>query len=1730
MDKQFIRKRVTGVKLGLYDDESVRQRSAIEITSPQAFDSLGEVLPRGLYDELLGPIGEGKFGRCETCAKPSQQCLGHCGHIELCVPCYHPLLFPMLIKLLRSKCLSCHSLKIGSYLVQMYEIQLRFINAGLIYKSEEIHDREPWLKKNIDEGKLYLKEKLKELEYHEKKNKRSKKQIYLNAHERQIKNERVKAVLSECTTAPKCMECMAISPRVKQVNHNKVFMDKISTRSHTSNLEHGVEFKAIDGDQDFDEGTDYHKSQKFMHALQVEAQSRETWKKHPYLCSQLFGTAMTTEDDKTNGYNMFFMRAICVPPSRFRPAEKQGDYAVEHGQNVNLSKIISVNTDLRTVFAQYAQMGRNINNEEQSAELSEEDVSIMQIKYQSRALEVWVTLQTQVNIFLDNSKDPNRYGLKIPGVRQLLEKKEGMFRKHMMGKRVNFACRSVISPDPYIGTNEIGIPLRFANTLTFPESVSQHNKDELRQLIVNGSKNYPGANYVEDTATDTKYDLSRMDAHRRTVLADKLLNGEKIVIVGRHLKNGDMLLVNRQPTLHKPGIMGHKARILLNPNYQTIRMHYANCNTYNADFDGDEMNCHFPQNTIADAESRFLACTDEQYIVPTDGSPLRGLIQDHVDSGVKLCNKDTFLTRDRYQQLVFHALCGMDGVDLIPNDMDIGMVPPAIRKPKELWTGKQVISTILLHLSPGNFSKNGQSKVRGISFERKAKTPAWAFGEAVYEHLVLIKDGELLRGVLDKAAFGATSFSLIHAVHEVYGSTKAGLLLNSFSRIFTFYLQSYAGHSCRLEDLVLTKKADEERRRKVEEATAIGCRAAKAWADSDGGKVKIPPIESFNNVDQPLNPSEFANTRAKIGDLLSGKDRLYNSMSLDGYMQSQLNPLASNIVKICLPDGLAVPFPDNTFSLMVNTGAKGSTVNQSQVSCALGQQSLEGRRVPRMSSGRTLPSFAPFDPTPRADGFITDRFLTGIKPQEYYFHCMAGREGLVDTAVKTSRSGYLQRCLVKHLEDLKVCYDYTVRDSENCVVQFLYGEDGIDATKASYLDLSPSTISFFAKNYDAVRDKYHPLPRSTLTVAKSDAATVKQFQKDSSCSELLRLNHYVQARKLRVGTRWEKGNLCQDWFNAKIIKCYPDNEFFDIVYVDDNSTAAHVPKELSVKIFFNNVFGKTDANLTIIRPLCPDPVLSDSLRKHHRIGTSGSCVSEKVASDAFNAIAHDSEVKQAMKAYNISVNQIDSLLASRYSNSFCAPGEAVGCIAAQSIGEPSTQMTLNTFHLAGSGANLTLGVPRLREILMTASRNLKTPTMSIPFKPSVSEEDMTLIARKLSKLTLMELIASHKGISITESIEKGDTGRWERSYYIALKLHPQERIRAAFGLSTLDIINSISKFIGILTKAMKDQMKRSGADHTLVSAGNSGRNDLAEDELEEDGNNKSKSKKRNIDDEYDDEQVFDEDGVMGSRFGHKKEMVSYGEMDEEDEAIAHENDDMDNTTMMNGEDNAANEVIEISDEEGDTKDTNVLSYGNIKIGKKTETLYLPPLRVDPSNQPLLMVTLVEQAATKTVVQQKKGIDQAFVNDEDGRGKCLQIAGVNLNHIWKQDANIVDHNELMSNDTWALCTTYGVEAARKNIVFQIRAVFGVYGIEIDTRHLNLIADYMTFNGGYRAMNRKGMAEKESSFLKMSFESTVAYLMDAAAHNHRDELTSPSGSVVLGNPMMFGTGAFDCIVKA
>lgn len=819
---------------------------------------------------------------------------------------------------------------------------------------------------------------------------------------------------------------------------------------------------------------------------------------------------------------------------------------------------------------------------------------------------------------------------------------------------------------------------------------------------------------------------------------------------------------------------------------------------------------------------------------------------------------------------------------------------------------------------------------------------------------------------------------------------------------------------------------------------------------------------------------------------------------------------------------------------MVSTGAKGSTVNQSQVSCALGQQALEGRRVPRMSSGRTLPSFAPFDPNPRADGFIMDRFLTGIRPQEYYFHCMAGREGLVDTAVKTSRSGYLQRCLVKHLEELKICYDSTVRNGEGGVVQFLYGEDGLDPTKATYLDCSSRTFEYMARNHDALALRNSALPDATLDLATNDAERSDAISKESSLK--IKVGSFVKARKLRVGSRWIRGALCRGWFDAVVVKRHKSKGDYDLKYLRDGKIAKHVPMQVDLGRCGGVTISAASSICSLIKPAVPDPVLSGAARESgvHRLGSSGACVSEKVAGAVASALKTDKKLQEAMKNTGLSSKDFSHLVAAKYGSALCAPGEAVGCIAAQSVGEPSTQMTLNTFHLAGSGANVTLGIPRLREIIMTASKELKTPTMSVPLRACVSEKEAVRMTRDFTRLTLMEVIACHEGVQVTTTLQQNDGGSWDRAYYVTLKLHPAERIMEAFGLKLPDIARAVTKtFIPKLGEIMKRELRRStteGESSSIEVHGAAPTEYMADEPTARDKAQSSRNMEKDEleeEDDGDDEAAGEEDGVNATRFGRKEEMTSYGDMDDEDRAVAKASDHEDDDDME--EDSPPSSQTAAPTTNSQSTFGSFDGGNTVKINYKRNALVITPLTVDPAARPLLMVGLVERAASVTLVRSKPKIQQAFINEENDRGRCLQTAGVNFEEIWKLPSAKVEHNKLASNDIWAIRCAYGVEAARLNIVEQIRSVFGAYGISVDPRHLSLIADYMTFDGGFKAMNRTGMADCSSPFLQMSFETTANFMMDAALGSRTEHLVSPSANIVLGRPIRHGTGAFDLMAK-
>jgi hypothetical protein len=345
---------------------------------------------------------------------------------------------------------------------------------------------------------------------------------------------------------------------------------------------------------------------------------------------------------------------------------------------------------------------------------------------------------------------------------------------------------------------------------------------------------------------------------------------------------------------------------------------------------------------------------------------------------------------------------------------------------------------------------------------------------------------------------------------------------------------------------------------------------------------------------------------------------------IDGFFQTVMGKLTSTNNDLVSGNTTLYKFPNNGFASMITTGAKGSKVNFAMICGMLSQQSLEGRRIPVMVSGKTLPSFGFYDFGTRAGGLITDCYLQGLRPQEYFFHCMAGREGLVDTAVKTARSGYLQRCVMKGMEGILVQYDGTVRDSDGSIIQFLYGEDGIDISKASY-----------TKKLDDL------LQNPVIIKAK--------FASDS------KLKHSKVSKSLRSIHQWVKQTKNHTFTDRK--SEWIENEKFVSIH-DPISNVFPFRKYVgcSSEKYFRQVkqLIKQDPHDFLSRYMALTKNTSPSMKTNHA---------------SFKKQRH--EAKQTLK----------NLLLIKYSEGLCAPGEAVGCIAAQSMGEPATQMTLNTFHL-----------------------------------------------------------------------------------------------------------------------------------------------------------------------------------------------------------------------------------------------------------------------------------------------------------------------------------------------------------------------------------------------------------------------------------------------------------------
>ena len=1703
---QPVSSHLAGVNFGFLLPSDIRALSAKRITSALTFDTLLNPVPGGLYTPELGQFQDNS---CATCGLKTPQCPGHCGHIELPVPCYHPTYMDQVLRLLRATCIYCHKLKLGRKNVQRYVAMLRLVRCGLLKEAKEVEDvasksvKVKARKKGSDDDEsdsdedtvvAGLEDFVRKTINQAKKEGRLETQMTEAANS--ARNQIVRDFMLKIGAPKKCLNCQGITPKYRKDRFVKIFRKPLSEKDRLAMIQLGLKARDpvldltklkkaeetkkrkreamdegvadMDGSsaEEEDEGEDVmsrdgsaepeiadgtmfaegaaetgakkssksSKEEEYVNPSRVHALLKQMFEREQEILNLVYGGRSQKKGDAINA-DMFFIQNVLVPPNRYRPEARTGSGQVAEAQENELYKSI-LNTCDTMGLIQRDLSGKETTTQRQRPRTYAEFEN------------TWINLQDAVNSLIDRDRAPlqGRAGQRnADGIKQKLEKKEGMFRKYMMGKRVNFAARTVISPDPNIETNEIGVPPVFALKLTYPEPVTGHNVEDMQEAVKNGPFVWPGAIAIE-SEDGRVVSLERKNAEERVALANQLLapstnmtglgsRGTRPKKVHRHLNNGDIVIMNRQPTLHKPSMMCHRAKVL--PGEKTLRMHYSNCNTYNADFDGDEMNLHFPQNEVARAEALSIADTDHQYLSSTAGNPLRGLIQDHISMGVWLTNRDSFFDRGEYMQLLYAAVRPESGHSSTGR---VETVPPAIFKPKCLWTGKQVITSVLKNIMPEGF--------QGLTMEGKSTTGGIMWGtEGKDEGNVIVQDGYLCQGILDKKQIGPSSGGFVNGVYEAYGHTVAGRLLSVLGRLLTRMLTTRA-FSCGVEDLVFTHEGEAARRDALAGAETVGLDVARKYVSLE---------------DQP--DAGNRELRRRLEDVLREDSK---QAGLDQLTNNATRELSSAVTDACLPKALIKPFPKNQMQAMTTSGAKGSKVNANQISCNLGQQVLEGRRVPVMVSGKTLPCFKPFETSVRAGGYIVDRFLTGVRPQEYFFHAMAGREGLIDTAVKTSRSGYLQRCLIKGMEGLRVEYDSSVRDTaDGSLIQFLYGEDALDVTKAKYL----SDFKFAAENY--------------LSLFNS-------FDSPGDFNKII-------------------SDEARDW-----------------------------NREAEKKFRKTNNLGVKDPALAMYNPSTHAGSTSEKMFRAAR----------EYADENPDKLIKDKKKNIEGKA-GLSKKNFQTILDFRYLKSVVEAGEAVGVVAGQSVGEPSTQMTLNTFHLAGHSAkNVTLGIPRLREIVMTAASNIATPTMTLKLNEEIGVEEARRFSKGISRLSLAEVVDK---ISVKERLAaKGRAYSEARTYEVSMDFFPSEESIKEYAITIEDVVATLEhRFLPTLQSMVRKELKKRGEgvetlkqgigksagrveeETSRPQANRAGGDDDSDGEGDDDATrDKAKNNRQQAGYEA---QEDDEEGEMRNRNQREADIEVNGLPEDEgfhgspraSPSPSSTDDDSDDASDREARKSAAQNRENRIRGEKRTNDVVAFSFDD-----RTGASCKFNMEYSSSTAKILMLNLVETAAKHALIQSIPGLSLCMV-DEDATKKAedqvpvVVASGVNIRSMWDFQ-NIIHPHKIYTNSIHDLLLTYGVEAARAGIVLELQGVFGGHGISVDPRHLMLIADYMTRDGVYQAFNRMGYRNASSPLMKMSFETTVGFLRDALLYGEQEPLQGPSAKIVAGTLGAMGTGGFDVLL--
>lgn len=532
-------------------------------------------------------------------------------------------------------------------------------------------------------------------------------------------------------------------------------------------------------------------------------------------------------------------------------------------------------------------------------------------------------LQYHVATFIDNNipginPAQQRTGRLLKSLTERLKSKEGRIRGNLMGKRVDFSARSVITPDPNISIDELGVPIKIAMNLTFPEVVNKYNRERLMKLVKNGPDIYPGAKCLRQG--NRTFWLKNKD--RNTI---DLNDGD---IVERHLLNGDYVLFNRQPSLHRMSMMGH--RVVVMP-YNTFRSNPSVCPCFNSDYDGDEMNAHIPQSIVTMNELVELAAVPTQIISPRECKPIIAIVQD-VPLGVYRLTKSHI---NMNQKLFFNLLS--------LNPRFTGIIPQPNTNNK--YSGRQILSSII----PKNINIRSPNK----SYDSPSDK----------ENFVIIENGEIKQGIVDKLIYQNRTKGLIHSIFNECGPDETRLFFDNTQRIICDWLVNN-GFSVGISDLIVDNDTQENLKKTIHDM-----------------KVKVYDI---------------------ISRVHTGKFENKSIVNNNDFFETEVNKILNKASSEAGNQGLSkINDSTNRMINMIKSGSKGNVINVAQMISCLGQVNVEGKRIAYGFENRTLPHYTKYDDGPESRGFVESSFIKGLNPQEFFFHSMGGREGLIDTAVKS---------------------------------------------------------------------------------------------------------------------------------------------------------------------------------------------------------------------------------------------------------------------------------------------------------------------------------------------------------------------------------------------------------------------------------------------------------------------------------------------------------------------------------------------------------------------------------------------------------------------------------------------------------------------------------------------------------------------------------------------------------